>query len=560
MTFRSPIFQLSSEYIDRTAAEDPLFSINERMSRPDQLADYSPEANDLFRARLNEFLTRLEEPAYAPTDDIDRIAALVMKDRWATFIRAIDSGERSRTFSVLWSPVSALRQAFEMMAQESSEEVDHIVRYLALVGSALDTWRRTLVLVASRGHLPSRRHVVGVGEQALTYADGGFNELVARLEAAFGARDDLRKAAAVAQEAFGAIGRELLDVYAPQTTASDYVGAERYALWAHSYTGRTIDYKELYAWGWEDLKRINARMREIGAVVAPEATTLKEIAGSLDKNPKYLIHGTDELLRVLKKLTADATDALDGVHFDIDPSIRFCDVRLAPAGSASAAYYYGPSEDLSRPGTTWFPTMGADTFEIWRHVSTWYHEGIPGHHLESAGSLVNADRQSRFHRIAGWMSGYGEGWALYAERLMDELGFLSDPGNEMGYLVGQALRAARIVVDIGMHLQLAAPSDLGELPGLGDCSNKVWTPEMAVGLLEGRALMNSVESRSEVERYLGNPGQAISYKVGERCWLEAREAARGRHGASFDLKAFHRYGLDLGPMGLDLFLAEMERF
>jgi uncharacterized protein (DUF885 family) len=204
--------------------------------------------------------------------------------------------------------------------------------------------------------------------------------------------------------------------------------------------------------------------------------------------------------------------------------------------------------------------MGATQFPLWRSISTWYHEGVPGHHLESATSLINAERLSRFHRIDGWISGYGEGWALYAERLMFELGFMSDYGAEMGYLVSQALRAARIVVDIGMHLQLTAPADLGVLEGLGDCSGRVWTPEMAVALLQYRACLTNIEATSEVDRYLGNPGQAISYKVGEREWIRAREAATTRYGESFDFKAFHKFALDLGPMGLDSFATEMARF
>jgi uncharacterized protein (DUF885 family) len=182
---------------------------------------------------------------------------------------------------------------------------------------------------------------------------------------------------------------------------------------------------------------------------------------------------------------------------------------------------------------------------------------VPGHHLQCATSIIEADRQSRFHRLEAWTSGYGEGWALYAERLMDELGFFDDLGEEMGFLAGQALRAARVMVDIGMHLQLPAPDDLGELAGLGDCSGRVWTPEMAVAVLEERAIQSHEMSVSEVERYLGLPAQAISYKVGERVWMRSREEARQRLGDDFSLKRFHAYALALGPMGLDPFEDEM---
>ena len=158
------------------------------------------------------------------------------------------------------------------------------------------------------------------------------------------------------------------------------------------------------------------------------------------------------------------------------------------------------------------------------------------------------------------MSGYGEGWALYAERLMEELGGFSDPADELGYLEGQAVRAARIVVDLGLHLGLPAPSDIGTLGGLGDCSSKPWTPEMAIALLEERAITDPESAASEVDRYLSMPGQAISYKVGERVWLSARADARARLGDRFNLKSFHAHALGLGPMGLDPFRTELDRW
>jgi uncharacterized protein (DUF885 family) len=143
---------------------------------------------------------------------------------------------------------------------------------------------------------------------------------------------------------------------------------------------------------------------------------------------------------------------------------------------------------------------------------------------------------------------------------MEELGFFSDLGDELGFLACQALRAARVVVDIGMHLELRAPSDIGSLGSLGDCRGKVWTAPMAVAVLEEMAIQSHEMSVSEVERYLGWPGQAISYKVGERVWLRSREEAQKRLGGKFSLKKFHAFALALGPMGLDPFEAELRNW
>ena len=118
----------------------------------------------------------------------------------------------------------------------------------------------------------------------------------------------------------------------------------------------------------------------------------------------------------------------------------------------------------------------------------------------------------------------------------------------MGYLSGQALRAARIVVDIGMHL------------GYTDFEGNVWNAESSRKLLNEQALLDEVHSRSETDRYLGWPGQAISYKVGERVWMATREEAKARLGERFNMKKFHSFALKIGPMGLDPFAAEMKNW
>ena len=119
-------------------------------------------------------------------------------------------------------------------------------------------------------------------------------------------------------------------------------------------------------------------------------------------------------------------------------------------------YYTGPSEDLvTRPGRMWWSVPEGDTeFGTWRELSTVYHEGVPGHHLQIAQTVYRKEILNRWMRVAAWVSGHGEGWALYAERLMADLGFLDDPADYLGMLDGQSLRAARVVLDIGIHCGL----------------------------------------------------------------------------------------------------------
>lgn len=367
----------------------------------------------------------------------------------------------------------------------------------------------------------------------------------------------LTAAADDADAACAELAQWLSSTLAPLANEEDRCGIDRYRRWFRYWNGADLDVEDLYAWGWQELRRINDRMWVLARQLAPDAITLAQVVAVLDADEERTIIGTDALLERLESFTKDTVESMDGVHFDIDARIRQCDVRLAPEGAAAAPYYIGPSEDLTRPGTTWFPTRGATRFTWWRYVSMWYHEAVPGHHLQVATALLQAERLSRFHRLDGMTSGYGEGWALYAERLMDELHGYADPGDEMGFLAAQALRAVRIVVDLGLHVGVAAPDDLGVLGELGDCSGKLWNAEMAVALLEEWAIQPNDFATSEVERYLSIPAQATSYKVGERVWLEVREAARERFGVQFDLKRFHAHSLELGPMGLDPFRTEM---
>jgi uncharacterized protein (DUF885 family) len=178
-------------------------------------------------------------------------------------------------------------------------------------------------------------------------------------------------------------------------------------------------------------------------------------------------------------------------------------------------------------------------------VSTWYHEGVPGHHLQLAQWVLLSRELSRYQATLGMVSANVEGWALYAERLMDELGFFSDPGRRLGYLVGQQLRAVRVVIDIGMHLELDIPAGQPFHPG------ERWTPELGHEFLLANAGTDTGFLESELVRYLGVPGQAIGYKLGERVWLEGRAEARRRHGRDFDLKAWHMAALAQGSLGLD---------
>jgi len=542
-THRSPIFALSDSYVEKSARLSPMASTYLGITDlNDQLDDFSIAGRaveaDLSRATLAE-LDKLE-----PIDEIDRVAKSVMQERLTSSLQLHDSFESHINFNVLTSPPADIRQVFEMMPKESAADFDNIAKRLLAVDKAHLSWISTIDTMAKKGKTVAQRQIDGIAKQLESYADGGYAAMAKSFDPD-GKYPAVHEAAKAAAASSAETAKYLRGTYMAFATPNDAVGAERYAVWARYYTGSNLDLRATYEWGLADLAQITERMWKVAAQIKPDAKTLREVADYLDNAPEYKIHGKEAIIKKLLDFTQAAVTQLDGTHFDIDDRMKFCDARIAPEGSASAPYYMSPSEDMSRPGTTWLPLLGKDEVSWWHLASTWYHEAVPGHHLQVATSVLERDRLSRFQRFGAWISGYGEGWALYAERFMDDLGAFDEPGIEMGFLSAQALRATRIVIDIGMHL------------GYTDENGRVWDAVSGREALMNKALLDEHHATSETDRYLGWPGQAISYKVGEREWIAARENAKKRLGAEFSLKRFHAHALKIGPMGLDTFGQEL---
>jgi uncharacterized protein (DUF885 family) len=542
-THRSPIFALSDSYVEKSARLSPMASTYLGITDlNDQLDDFSIAGRaveaDLSRATLAE-LDKLE-----PIDEIDRVAKSVMQERLTSSLQLHDSFESHINFNVLTSPPSDIRQVFEMMPKESATDFENIAKRLLAVDKAHLSWISTIDTMAKKGKTVAQRQIDGIAKQLESYANGGYAAMAKNFDAD-GKYPAVHEAAKSAAASSAETAKYLRGTYMALATPNDAVGAERYAVWALYFTGSNLDLRATYEWGLADLAQITERMWKVAAQIKPDAKTLREVADYLDNAPEYKIYGKDAIIKKLLDFTQIAVTQLDGTHFDIDDRMKFCDARLAPEGSASAPYYMSPSEDMSRPGTTWLPLLGKDEVSWWHLASTWYHEAVPGHHLQIATSVLERDRLSRFQRFGASISGYSEGWALYAERFMDDLGAFDEPGIEMGFLSAQALRATRIVIDIGMHL------------GYTDENGRVWDAVSGREALMNKALLDEHHATSETDRYLGWPGQAISYKVGEREWIAARENAKKRLGSEFSLKRFHAHALKIGPMGLDTFGQEL---
>ncbi|HEX2704978.1 MAG TPA: DUF885 domain-containing protein, partial [Candidatus Lustribacter sp.] len=384
----------------------------------------------------------------------------------------------------------------------------------------------------------------------LVAADGYFAALGSR--AAAGAADlrdvtraALTDAAAQAAGAYAEMATFLRDELQGASPEADACGRERYTLVSQYFLGAVVDLEETYQWGQEELARITAEMAQVADQIKPGASVVEAIE-VLNADPAYLLQGTDALKEWMQAKADEAIANLSGTHFDIPEPVRRIECMIAPT-QTGGIYYTGPSEDFSRPGRMWWSVpRGVTDFRTWNELTTVYHEGVPGHHLQVAQTTFRSDLLNKWRRLDSWTSGYGEGWALYAERLMADLGYLDDPGARMGMLDGQSMRAARVVLDIGIHCGFDAPAEVG---------GGAWTYDKAWAFLTGHAFGREEFLRFELDRYLGWPGQAPSYKIGERLWMQLREEVRAREGDGFDIKAFHRQALDIGSVGLDVLRA-----
>ena len=290
-----------------------------------------------------------------------------------------------------------------------------------------------------------------------------------------------------------------------------------------------------------ELDRIIAEQEQVAERIAPGAG-IEAAKKALNEDPERQLKGTEALTTWMQRLSDQAVADLAGVHFDIPDIMKSLECRIAPT-QEGGIYYTGPSEDFSRPGRMWWSVpAGEDSFTTWSETTTVYHEGVPGHHLQVATATYQSGLLNKWRRNVCWVSGHGEGWALYAERLMDQLGYLSDPGDKMGMLDGQRMRAARVVFDIGVHLELQMPERWG---------TGTWTAEKGYEFLAKNLDISEGQLNFEFNRYLGWPGQAPAYKVGQRLWEQIRDERRQRDGEDFDLKAFHSQALNLGSVGLD---------
>ncbi|MGM7677824.1 DUF885 domain-containing protein [Microbacterium sp. A94] len=552
-TPRTPtaIDQIAEDWVDTLVTLAPtLGTYIGRNDVNDRYGDLSPDGQQQYAAEAAKTLAALQ--AAAPVDAVDEVTQTDLTSELRLELEFHEAQWHLRDLNVIASAVQDIRQVYDLMPTATAEDWSVIAKRMAAVPSALEGYAATLAEGIAQGVVPSQRQVREVADQIVRYtaADGFFTDFVAGAaldggEIPTSLAADLATGANAARTAYDELRRFLTDTLAPAASDVDAVGRELYSLHSRRFLGAEIDLDETYEWGREELARMIAEQTAIANEILP-GSTVEEAVAHLEADQSRKLIGTDALQRWMQETSDRAVAELGATHFDIPEEIRTLECMIAPT-QEGGIYYTGPTDDFSRPGRMWWSVPeGVTEFDTWRELTTVYHEGIPGHHLQIGQAVYNRAELNSWRRLLAGTSGHAEGWALYAERLMQQLGYLDDPADRLGMLDGQRMRAARVVLDIGVHL--GKP----RLEGTG-----TWDADYALNFMRQNVNMSDEFVQFEVNRYLGWPGQAPSYKVGQRIWEQVRDGYQARQGDAFNIKDFHKRALDLGGVGLDTLRAAL---
>jgi uncharacterized protein (DUF885 family) len=527
-------------YLDRRAAVDPDAADALGRDVGSLVPDLSPAG---FAARHQTDVAGLAALGSDPPDALG--AAMV--ERLSADIALYDCGFTTSLLAPLATPVHRLRQIFDDLPRDTEDDWDRVGRELYAVVDGYRDYAATLTDSARRGHRIAARQVRIVADQCESWIDPDGTDFYRALAREYpGDGPPAARLAGAAELATGAaagfvtfLRRDLL----PHATDSDPVGRDIYQITSQAFLGARVDLTELYDYGWAELRRLT----DLATALAHQLTGEDDLPSArdiLDRRDGATVSVGEQLVTWLQRRLDRTAEVLDGSHFDIPPATRAVQARMVTAGSG-VMYYSPPDPGLTRPGRVWWSVPpGTATVPTWREVSTVHHEGLPGHHLQHAITF-GVTGLHPWQRYLCHVHGYAEGWAHYAEGLAVELGLVRDGAELLGVYGAQLWRAARIVIDLGLHLQLPIPA------GTGLTDRRSWTPEFGAAFLARMAGTDPATARYEVDRYLGWPGQALAFKVGARLWSAAREDRRRQLADRFDLKDFHMAALRLGPMGLD---------
>ncbi len=305
-------------------------------------------------------------------------------------------------------------------------------------------------------------------------------------------------------------------------------GAKVYAALAAFHASTTMTPDQIHATGLRELQRLRKQMEDVMREAGFNGS-FDRFVKWLDDEKRFGYTSADALLAHYRDIGKRADAALPALFAELPRAPWGVQPMPDHFGPEHAEYYQSPSDDTTRAGTFFANAAGWRKKRRWHAETLVAHEAVPGHHLQTARAIELKDLPA--FRRHGWHTAYGEGWALYAETLGLDMGLYRDPYSRFGHLQWQAFRAARLVVDTGIHTQ-------------------GWSRDKSIAFMVERTGVDRAFVTSEVDRYTSDPGQALAYMIGKLEIDDLRDRAKKTLGPAFDLRRFHNAVVDQGPMPL----------
>lgn len=569
-TVRERLLALFKEDFDIQLADNPEFATQAGFHQyDDELQDLSPAAFERRQQHalevceaLRHLLKEAEEaPSGGGLSEREKLYAKLLLDAAEGEAQAIELGCHLMPLNSIG--VGGVHENFlellEWMRFEGEEDVKLFLGRLMAFPDQVASFRDLLAYGSGpRGIAASRSMMRRVPARLEELINGDLAELRAPLKGKDFVSKELEEQLSQAiQNCFRAslesLHLFLTEFYADRVRPEPGIlalkkGSEIYAACLRFHTTTRKSAKEIHELGLKEVARIEQRMqKEVFAVVGFEGNA-EEFASSLKSDRAFFYDSEEALLQGYRELVARITAELPRFFSKLPKA----ELEVVPKRSGPAAYYFAGTPDGSRPGRFYVNVSRLEERPKYEMAALALHEGVPGHHLQGALALENEeipdflryieDRRYEFAPARRPLyTGYLEGWALYCERLGEEMGMYRTPHELFGRLSMEMMRAVRLVVDTGIH-------DQG------------WSVEKAVEYMRQKTGMAQTECEEECHRYAAWPGQACAYKVGQLAIEELREKAESALASSFSLPAFHELLLGSGPLPLDVLSVKLDEW
>jgi len=537
--------RLAAEYWQAFLERNPTFAtaIGDRRF-DDRLEDDSPAARKAWRGRLDAFERTLADAG----DDGDPTTRAALAEALRTDRAHLDADLAAFNIDPMDGPQVALLNIPSFQPIRSAAEADALLARWRAMPALLDQAGDNLRRGAAEGRIGVAMLCRKVIEQ--------IDDVLARPDAEWPLAEPAEQVPEIREALLGVIANEIRPAYeryrsviadeiAPRARPDERPGLsnvpggdEAYRLLTRAHTSLDLAPEEVHAIGLEEIRRIDAEFEELGAQLLG-TNGLAATLTALREDPA-LHFSTREEIAAVARASLERANAAIGDWFGRLPKAP-CEVVVMPAHeekTSTIAYYRDPAADGSRPGQHFINTYAPETRPRYEAETLAFHESVPGHHLQIA-IAQELESLPDFRRFNG-TTAYIEGWGLYTERLSAEMGLLSTEIDRFGVLSFDAWRAARLVVDTGIH-------------ALG------WTRQQAIDFMAAHTALGENNIANEVDRYIAYAGQALAYKLGQLEILRLRAEARDRQGDRFDIKQFHDVVLGEGALPLPVLRQVVER-